>query len=201
MSEFTAGNLTLLKYKELLEKKDLLAVKQINENWIVFITDETEVNEKVPTDIFDASDKFPILYFYNFEDHGWGYSIVSEGNIVSKFDFSYDFEVNLLIGVIQSKYPEADPYEFFYTNSEVQRLRDEIRSSEYYKGKIEELFQTCHLEKFKLFELDEEKIDQLKEIMNFKYLQTISSHSKLVDDFKEIVNITEMNGIRSDRLE
>ncbi|WFR61718.1 hypothetical protein P9222_25550 [Paenibacillus amylolyticus] len=201
MSEFTAGNLTITKYKDRIEQSNPIYFAELNDKWLLFFTKETEVNDEVPIDILTTSEEIPILYFYNFEDHGWGYSIILKGQIISKFDLSYEFEDNLLIEIIEEDFPEADPHEFLYTNSEGEALREKLKKSENFNNSIKNLFIDCALDNFKLFELESDKIDQLKTIMNYEYINALESYFNLVDQFKDILQIKEMSWISSDHIE
>jgi len=201
MSEFTAGNLTSIKYKGFIEQRNPTFLKQLNENWLVFFTEDTAVNDEVPEDVLNATENIPILYFFNFEDHGWGYSIIFKGKVLSNFRLSYELENSLLIELIQERYPDVDPIEFLFTNPEADGLKVEVRNSQRFKEEVERLFINCNLDNFELFELNTDQITRLKAIMSFVYLEGLDSNLELVDRFKEIVNLVEMSWIRSDRID
>ncbi|BFT72536.1 hypothetical protein [Paenibacillus sp. P36] len=83
MSEFTAGSLIRNSYLDTVQQHNPLIVKELNEQWSVFITSGTGISEMAPTDVMEISKHLPVLYFYNFEDHGWGFTLLHQGEAVS----------------------------------------------------------------------------------------------------------------------
>ncbi|MBE0343937.1 hypothetical protein E4V51_28350, partial [Paenibacillus sp. 28ISP30-2] len=66
--------------------------------------------------------------------------------------------------------------------------------------KIEKQFKNWNKKTFRLFELDNERIKQLDNILNNNYYTQLESKHQLVEGFKELLNIQEMSWIRADRI-
>lgn len=204
MSEFTSGSLTLLKYKEEILEYDPIYIKDLNDKWFVFITKDTGVSEEIPESLFRISGKTPVLYFYNFEDHCWGYRVVYNLQEIASLYISYDLVDSMIIELAEERYPEEDHIEFLYVDPRGDKIRteliEEVQKSNRYNERIEKQFTNCNLEAFRLFELDNERIRQLDNILNKNYYTQLESKYQLVEEFKEILNIEEMSWIRADRI-
>ncbi|NQX67575.1 hypothetical protein HQN90_15745 [Paenibacillus alba] len=95
MSEFTQG--TLLKSRHV---SDILRLRQqwdmdcivqmLNSNWAVFFYREQISVPYVEQFHLVCSLSFPLLAFYNFEDHGWGFTVYQDGQTYHKFDIFYE---------------------------------------------------------------------------------------------------------------
>ncbi|WP_138754588.1 hypothetical protein [Paenibacillus sinopodophylli] len=92
MSEFTSGNLTLTAYKDQLDQSKLNYIKELNEEWVVFFTDDTDISDNVSDTVLHLSEQLPVLYFYNAEDHGWGYRIFFGRKCLASLDINYELE-------------------------------------------------------------------------------------------------------------
>ncbi|MDF2571039.1 MAG: hypothetical protein K0R55_2643 [Sporomusa sp.] len=96
MSEFTQG--TLLKsvhISDVLRSRRQLEmdciIQMLNSNWAVFFYREDISIPYVEKFHLECSRSFPLLAFYNFEDHGWGFTVYQDGlNTYHKFDISYE---------------------------------------------------------------------------------------------------------------
>ncbi|MCY9662733.1 hypothetical protein P5G65_25480 [Paenibacillus chondroitinus] len=67
-----------------------------------------------PSDVMAISKHLPVLYFYNFEDHGWGFTLHHQGEAVSAFDLSYEQEEVDLMNYVQGKFPDQNAVELLY---------------------------------------------------------------------------------------
>lgn len=205
MSEFTSGCLTLVKYKEWLTELSPTYMTELNDEWLVFITKDTFVDEDIPDSLYEISNKFPVMYFYNFEDHCWGYSIVSNSQEVANVHVSYELEYTMLMSLAEERYPEEDPNEFLYDDVNGSKIREnleeELQNSKQYKELINQQFLNCNVDSFKLFGISDEQINELVGILTSDYLMQLESDHQLVEEFKEILHIQEMSWIRSDRID
>ncbi|WP_431087663.1 hypothetical protein [Paenibacillus sp. 8b26] len=204
MSEFTSGSLSLLKYKEAILDYDPMYMKDLNDKWFVFITKDTGVSEEIPVSLFQISEKIPVLYFYNFEDHCWGYRVVYNSQEIASLHISYELVDTMIMKLAEERYPEEDHVEFLYIDPRGEKIRneliEEVQRSNEYNEKIVKQFTNCNLETFRLFELDNERIKQLDNILNNNYYTQLESKHQLVEGFKELLNIQEMSWIRADRI-
>lgn len=114
MSEFTFGflvNNSVQNHQIIKDTVDNVLIKELNEDWIVFILDDFDV----PQSILDLSTKCPVMNFHNAEDHNWGFSIYHNEKEVSVLDVSYELEDTITSREIELRYPEIDDYiEFMY---------------------------------------------------------------------------------------
>ncbi|MBE7896940.1 hypothetical protein G7L40_16360 [Paenibacillus polymyxa] len=204
MSELTSGSLSLLKYKEAILKHDPVYAEDLNDKWFVFITKDTEESEEIPESLFQISEKIPVLYFYNFEDHCWGYRVVYNSQEIASLHISYVLLDTSIIKLAEQRYPEEDHIEFLYVDPRGDKIRieliEEVLRSNEYNEKIAKQFTNCNLETFRFFELDNEQIKQLEDILNNSYYTQLESEHELVEEFKELLNIEEMSWIRADRM-
>lgn len=206
MSEFTSGSLVLNNdiYKNtLLINPRVQNIYQLNDNWIVFLTNDTYLDNDFPKSIIEISKEIPILYFYNFEDHCWGFRIVINGEEATSFELDYELRNRMVIDLAQKRYPDKDIIEFLYIDEEGSTLRKEIEEEidSNFWDSLRSKYAGLDIEKFKMFNFSEEIIQKLCRLMKIEYLQTLSLQHNLVDEFKNIIGIQEMSWVRADRAE
>ncbi|SEO63347.1 hypothetical protein [Paenibacillus sp. OV219] len=203
MSEFTAGNLVSIQHLEQLERFNPTYKGPLNEKWAVFFTPNPDISESPPDDIFAGSNEIPILYFFNAEDHGWGYSIVHEQQVKATFELSYEMEELFLMNMVQERYPDEDPIELLYLGENSDRLREELmeelQQDQEFNQRLSRIFDNCQVEQFRLFDIGDESIAGLTEMMTFSYLEGLESPHDLVDQFKQLLQIDDMSWVRPDR--
>ncbi|MFS1512660.1 hypothetical protein VQL36_09510 [Chengkuizengella sp. SCS-71B] len=205
MSEFTAGSLALKKSMQKVEQHSTVtSVQEINDNWIVFITNDTSVSDIVPESVFEISKEFPILYFFNFEDHCWGYYIILQGKIVANISFSYEEENTAVVRLAEERHPDEDIMELLYIEPNAKELYNkllfEVKDNPEYLRKIEEQLENKNVEFFKLFNIPDEVITKLEYILSAEYWNNLKNKHDLVEEFKQLLEINEMRWIRSDRV-
>ncbi|MCS7460902.1 hypothetical protein N0M98_12185 [Paenibacillus doosanensis] len=78
MSEFTVG--TLFRTSECVDKtfSEMLAdkdrIEKLNDIWSVILMEDQYLSHPATVEkLAELSRKKPLLYFYNAEDHGWGW--------------------------------------------------------------------------------------------------------------------------------
>ncbi len=204
MSEFTAGNLVLKKHYGLIKEYNPKYINELNSDWIVFFTEGTNVSDEYPRDIHEISRTVPVFYFYNFEDHGWGFYIIKEEKEESSFHYSYETEDILLLNLIESEFPGEDPIELLYLQPDSDKFKEKMIEKLYQdrskEKEFEELLKYIDFKAFRLFISDEEIIKELKFLLSVENLISLDNHFKLVNDFKTLLNIKEMSWIRADRI-
>jgi hypothetical protein len=206
MSEFTSGCLSL-KTKQIIDSitknTSVIRVGQLNSDWAVFFTEDTYLDNAAPEGIKQISIDIPVLYFYNFEDHCWGYKIFESGKVVADFELDYEAKNSMVIKLAQKLYPDKDIIEFLYVDDEGSEIREqlEVQVESNYIEMVKECYESTNIDFFKLFNLSESAIEKLKAIMSIEYLETLERQHDLVEEFKEIIGIPEMSWIRVDRLE
>lgn len=204
MSEFTAGSLTIQPYKAILNDMNLSYMKDLNDKWVLFMTEGTEVNDEVPEQVRDISAGIPGLYFYNFEDHGWGYWIVYQGEELARVQVSYELMDGFIMDLAAERYPDEDVFELIYLDPHgrgvYRQLEQEIRALPSYEEAIANQFANCNVEQFCLFDVDNDSVERLRLLLNAEYYKTLGSYRQLVGAFKELLQIKEMSWIRYDNL-
>lgn len=145
----------------------------------------------------DISQKCPICYFFNYEDHGWGYRIFQDRKELANMHISYELEFNAIVKIVQEKYPgEEDIIEFLCFSEEgkgmYKQVRQEITESKTYINSLENQFINCNVNAFKIFDISESVIDKLRTILTSEYLLKLESIFNLVEEFKESIGISEM---------
>lgn len=102
----------------------------------------------------------------------------------------------------EERYPEEDLVDFLYVDPIGQKIADElveeIQGSESYNESIHQQFFNRNLESFRLFEVSDEQINRLGDILNGDYFMQLESMHELVEEFKEVLNIQEMGWMSAD---
>lgn len=205
MSEFTSGNLILAKNRNLVEEYRVegMKISDLNSKWMVLLTEDVYIESEVPKYIIDISERTPIMYFFNYEDHGWGYRIFHNGEEVSKLTIDYELGYTMVLEKAEEKYTEEDDIINFLHSSDIGRevyneiVQEVINSSEYYSV-VEKQFSHKNVENFKLFDIDGEDINKLIDLLTIDNYSKIDQLLELVNVFKKIVHINEMEWINYD---
>lgn len=204
MSEFTAGSLTLISHKPSVATFNPTYARDLNDNWFVFMTADTYVNDNLPDRVREISHAAPVLYFYNFEDQCWGYRIVHQGEEAAHAYVSYELKDSLVGDLAVERYPDEDIIELLYIDPKergiYKQLEQEVEASSSYQEALHEQFINSNVEQFRLFHMDDDRIARLKQILSVDYLNGLQSIHSLVDEFKALIDIEQMSWIRSDRV-
>ncbi|NOV01172.1 hypothetical protein [Paenibacillus planticolens] len=205
MSEFTAGSLIRNPYRGAVQQHNPLLVKELNEQWTVFFTSGTGVSEMVPADVAAISQHLPVLYFYNFEDHGWGFTLLHQGEAVSAFDFSYEQEEVDLMNYVRDKFPDQDAVELLYISPDSDIFKEsmmmEMDQQRSGIDRVQAMLRQLDVGAFGLFELGTAEMEQLRHLFDAETIAQLERRHAMVEDFKTILGIEEMSWIRADRLE
>lgn len=142
----------------------------------------------------------PVFNFCNLSDHFWGYRIFNYGQEVAYLRVSYEIFEETIIKIFEERYPDKEILEL-YDGDLHEEISREVVENGILDGVIEKLFDESNVSAFKLFDVSEEQIDQLKSILNPSYFREHKSIFQLVEEFKEIIGINEMSWIRHERVE
>ncbi|WP_017811971.1 hypothetical protein [Paenibacillus shenyangensis] len=206
MSEFTAGNIILAAHKEMV--KDQLpsgtAIYRLNDKWITWLTKDdghiADHNHKAPAYIYRVSDRVPVLYFYNAEDHWWGYQVFDQGKEIARLHFSFEYEDELVYKIAKKRYPESSSSDLLFSGK-LEDLYTELKESNIFEEEFKRVFDDCNTEAFRLFGCNDEQINQLNNILNIDYIENgIEKNMSLAEEFKSIIGIPEMFFVRYDRV-
>ena len=217
MSEFTSGFLTLKENKtELLRTLDKTGLEyqimEKNPKWIYFFIENDmmlEYNKFVS--VLSIAENISVLYFFNAEDHGWGYTVLEGGRIAASVNISYVSE-DLFYRVMneaEKRYPNIDVTEEFLVKSdrkhEWQAIEDEIKISKEYKEsigvKINQMIENKNIHVFSKLGLNDDKVDELNILLSFNTLTDSSREFGLVNEFKSLLEIEDFNWLSYDYIQ
>lgn len=199
MSEFTYGNLITTKNQHFIRSfcRSGTAVLPLSDKWTAFFTnDDGEMGS--PKYIENMSNQCPVLYFFNLEDHGWGYEIWNDGQMISSLEFHYELEDFLLYEMAYEMYPDIDR---FSKEGEVvfEELESKFQDDLFFEQAVRKHFETVNMDAFHLFELDTTAMDGLREILRPETF--LNREGDAVERFKQLLDIEDMSWIRFDRTE
>ncbi|MCD1261416.1 hypothetical protein B5M42_021680 [Paenibacillus athensensis] len=206
MSEFTSGCLTPNTKKAvayLTKQSSVIRVAPLNEDWIIFLTEDTYVDNSVSSAIQHVSSEIPVLYFYNFEDHCWGYKLLEAGRTLAEFELDYEAKHSRVIQLAQQLYPTKDIIEFLYIDIEGQAVREQLEQQveDQYVNTVRIAYQQANIDAFRILGVSGGVLQNLGEIMSVEHFEALQSKHDLVEQFKVALGIPEMSWIRVDRLE
>ncbi|MFC0212031.1 hypothetical protein ACFFK0_06115 [Paenibacillus chartarius] len=205
MSEFTYGNLIRFENKTLLLKYLSAGTPyiQLNDEWLAFFTEE-DGEQRSSDFVKKLSEHCPILYFYNLEDHFWGFEILHQGDLMSSCHFSYDLESELLFDIARDRFPDKGEIAGFLFNSKegqdaYEQIQAELRDPVVFEREVRKHFETVCADDFQLFGINEESIDELHQLLSADTY--LNREFDAIDRFKNVLNLNEMSWIRFERTE
>lgn len=202
MSEFTSGHILRAEDRDFVRKHAVegSVIMQLNEQFIAYLTSDVYNQQPVPEHIQRLSQEAPVLYFYNFEDHEWGYRLIHKGTVVAALHIAYDYEEAIISNVAIERYPEKSFRELLF-GGVLQKVREELEAGSLFEEKLEELFNDSRPEQFQLLGASGAQIEKLREILNINFINhDINEGMELSDEFKQILGIEEMSFIRHERI-
>ncbi|TYP71987.1 hypothetical protein [Paenibacillus methanolicus] len=200
MSEFTYGNIIRTEDKAIIFKHLSSGTPyiELNDRWLAFFTKED--GEQRSSDLVEElSIHCPVLYFYNLEDHFWGFEILNQGEFISSFHFSYELEGELEYDIASERYPDVDLFGSVEGEKVFEEVQTELQNPDVLEREIRKHFESVNAEDFQLFGVNEEAIRGLKQLLTAETF--LNSQWDAVDRFKEFLDLTQMSWIRYDRTE
>lgn len=211
MSEFTFGLLyrgaAADKLDPLLD--DLAFVNDhdvLNDAWHVATLDMdacamlTQAGEAWPDELgiraqlLDVSRTAPLLFFYNAEDHGWGYRLIHQGKEVARFDLNYEADYPIAEGLLKAAHPSQDIHQCC-TSDEWEAAHQKARASEAYLTQLREGRACANPVQFAVFGMSKETLAELDtQLSESSLLSTLEGEGfqDPVERFKVILGIEEM---------
>lgn len=202
MSEFTSGHILRTEDKDIVRRYAVegSVIMQLNERFIAYLTSDVYNQEPVPEHIRLLSQEAPVLYFYNFEDHEWGYRLIYRGTEAAKLHIAYEYEEAIISSVAMERYPEKSFRELLFGGI-LQKIREELEAGSLFEEKLEELFNDSRPEEFRLLGASGAQIEKLREILNINFINhDINEGMELSDEFKQALGMEEMSFIRHERI-
>lgn len=209
MSEFTAG---LLYLNEDAEQIDLQL------DGLEYITDHDVLNDRwnvaiLTLDAWQAlaepggrnastvrlilavSRQAPLLFFYNAEDHGWGYRLYHRGEETARFDLSYEADYYLAEAALRRAHPGQDVHDVC-SGEAWEAAQNEARQSEAYLTQLRNGIAHAQPEAFRAFGLTDDAIAELRSLLSEASLMEAlrgDNFQEPAERFKTLLEIEEMS--------
>ncbi|MCZ8519881.1 hypothetical protein [Paenibacillus caseinilyticus] len=203
MSEFTYGTAVRAEHMDKIRKhapNGSAAILPLSEHWVgVFTRDDGESGG--PEEFLSTlSTECPALYFYNLEDHHWGYTLWHEGDMISSVHVSYEMETELMFKIFRERYPDKRASFLMTKEGEAvqQQIEKELAQGDNYAAALRKHFETAYPEDFKLFGLDERTVEALRELLT---AESFLRGDARVGTFKALTGLEEFSWVRYERIE
>jgi hypothetical protein len=197
MSEFNDGLLVLksdtaLVQAALTNLEHRYIFKNLNEKWSVIMLEQPDDAARPWVEHY--SHDFPLLYFYDAEDHGWGYIIFHEGDEKASLEVGYELSYKYWRQIADILYPEGANDGHGDLDIRVShRIHRLIERSDAYRQEIKDQYTSPKLEAFDVFGVSLDEIDELREIVRPRWYRKRINGLQQVDAFKRVLGIQDMN--------
>lgn len=222
MSEFTAGLLYLSGDANrisaaLEENADFVEGREeLDEHWHVMLLDFSAHGLLALADAdlagmngqeraeFDAlndalkelSKAAPILYFYNAEDHGWGYRLYHQGQRVARADLDYEADYRIAEAAILAQHPGRDIFDpAVATLAAWKAVHDAARRGAGFTAAVGAALALAHPEAFACFGFPPQILQGLFALLDPAAVLAAYRDEKiftLVHEFKKLLGIEHM---------
>ncbi|AIQ45395.1 hypothetical protein R70723_05400 [Paenibacillus sp. FSL R7-0273] len=202
MSEFTSGHILRAADRDIVRKHAVRGsvMIQLNEQYIAYLIEHTYNSGLAQEHIQLLSEEAPVLYFYNFADHEWGYQLIHQGKEIAALHIAYEYEEEMVLHTAEERYPESDLTELLLSGT-LEKIREELESASVFEQKLGNLFNDSRPEQFQLLGASGEQVVQLCEILSHSFIhRNINQAMELSGKFIEILGIEEMSCIRHERV-
>lgn len=202
MSEFTVGNLIasshLEKVERWLEQREYdYDTQMIGERWIAFGFSDVQWMEKMLSSrLIELSHEVPVMYFYNAEDHGWGYQLFHQGQVTASLEVDYELAHTMAMDLFRQRYPgtrHLSPAE----QACFQAFYDEFAETEEYQTVLRKYYDSANPSAFAAFGCGSEEIAELQMILSPAYTRQNDIFEQ-VDAFKAALKLEELEWISWD---
>jgi hypothetical protein len=151
----------------------------------------------IHTQLQEVSQAAPLLFFYNAEDHGWGYQLLHQGREVACFDLSYEADYFIAEAALKTAHPDQDIHQCC-TADEWETAHKEARASSTYLSQLRKGRLTANPAQFAVFGLAPKALSDLDALLSeSSLLHALGGEAffTLVERFKAILGIEEMSWI------
>lgn len=171
MSNFTNANLILTKHMAIaVEHVDpTWVMEEHNDKWAYILTPS---DGQYPETLSDFSDKLvalshktPVMYYYDQEDHGLGYRLLYQGQMIAVYDLSFEFEDELPLRLMEA-FKEQFGVERFFDKMEDDPDFFEHQAPLKKRDYLAHVAEQANLPALKHLELSDEVIQQIEGLMN-----------------------------------
>jgi hypothetical protein len=160
----------------------------LNAKWVAVVLEQPDDPARPWVERY--SHDFPILWFYDAEDHGWGYIIFHEGEEKASLDVSYEIGYGLYRQIAELLYPDRDIHDGIDLQV-IRQIQDLIDNSEKLQQDVRDQYIHSNPEEFTVLGLSEDDIERLRETTQPDFPRKYNPHA--VDEFKKHLNLLEMN--------
>lgn len=206
MSEFVAG--VLFRRKDTASLLEILNDEthikdyedELNDEWCGFLLleDPYLFHSETVAFVKQASEHAPLLYFFNAEDHGWGYRAFDRGEEVAHFRVDYEANYRLAKAQLEAQHPGQAVHDCSVVSSQGwEGALTEARGSDAFVGQVREHVANAHPEKFASFDIDARQLAELKMLLSEHRVLGALRHEggaafELVARFRQLLNIDEV---------
>ncbi|MHB8921467.1 MAG: hypothetical protein ACYC3N_10635 [Halothiobacillus sp.] len=213
MSEFTAGLLYHSanddKLAPLLDELGFINDHDVlNDAWHVATLDidactalSTPENNGWPDEqgvhaqLLGLSRAAPLLFFYNAEDHGWGYRILSQGRETARFDLNYEADYQIAEGLLKASHPGQDIHQVC-TGEEWEVAHQQARANAAYLAQLRQGRAAANQMQFSVFGIPKTTLAELDTLLSESSLLAALAGEEFhdpVERFKLLLGIEEMS--------
>jgi hypothetical protein len=144
--------------------------------------------------LLSLSQTAPLLFFYNAEDHGWGYRLFHQGQECARFDLNYEADYQIAEAILHATHPGDDIHRV--CSSEAwEAAHRQARESDAWLVQLREGSAQAHPERFAVFGLSPETIASMSDLLSEPSLKDALSGEDFhepVERFKTLLGIKEM---------
>jgi hypothetical protein len=194
MSYFTDG-LAVLKSDTpklqvaLSDLKHPYVFADLSEKWVAIVLEQPDDPARPWVEKY--SHEFPMLWFYDAEDHGWGYIIFHEGEEKASLEVSYELDGGFWNQIVRLLYPDVRDIYSDLDPAIATQIRELIEKSQGLRKAVEQQYLYANPDAFTIFGFDEEQIDQIREIVQPVAPRIYDPHA--VDEFKKRLDLRQMD--------
>lgn len=134
-----------------------------------------------------VSRSLPILYFYDAEDHGWGYEVLAEAASVARCDIDYELSYRLGLEMEPSLRATVAGGQM----EQAESVLETVRQTERFRRKVSEGLARANPDEFARFGLEPATIARLHELLTPDSVIRDDESHELVIEFRRLIGLNE----------
>lgn len=152
-----------------------------------------EMKQAIVGALLFLSQTAPLLFFYNTEDHGWGFRLFHQGEECARFDLNYEADYQIAEAILRAAHPGDDIHRVC-TAEAWEAAHRKARDSDAWLAQLHEGLAQAHPERFAVFGLSPETIASLGDLLAEMSLKNVAGEAfhEPVERFKALLGIEEM---------
>lgn len=201
MSSFSSGNLFRLEHlavaRQLMQPDSYIV--ECGDSWGAYLTKHEgwppplSGSHVFPPDLLRMSAAFPLLLWSHPQDYGWGFALLSGGQVISSMNLDYEDFITMIHPNQVSEKQVANMMLSQLLGQEPQWLEHPSRED------LEATFDNICPDHFRLLDLDDRQITALREALVPAHLWQEEQRYELVETFKKTLRF-EMDFINWERV-